>query len=342
MNAISNIFSSKQFCYVYPYLSEGIDDTHEYDEVIDIGGCSLVPLLTTNIKAKRYRFITGNIIIKRLYDNIGKVKVSKDDFMRIADRMNVHNNRLTFSFCKSMYSKFGKVRTEPTGIENIIYYCALFEHICRPSFRMIPYVTLFDTVANWYVKNSYTEKEIDECKMFLGLPKLWRVLTDNNKEMIWREILKMDKLIKDSSKRISIEYMKGGTLYKHLFDNEMYKKNVCFISVFDNPVKHTSKFSFDVCTCREEDRMLYGRKKRMEVFYQKCTEHNTPFVFSTVYKLGQKIYHDMDSFVNDNRIPYKMYIASHNRSHLIVGGNVPIIKEQSNVTEQQLNSLWKV
>lgn len=345
MHALSNIFGAKQFCYIYPYMSEGIDTSHEYDEMYDLGGNSLIPILTTNIKAKKYIFVTSSMVIKRMYDNLGKIKLDKNNFYRIADAMNVHNNRLVVSFCNMMHSKYGKVRVEPNNIENILYYSALFEYICRPSFRMLPYITLLNSHAEYNAKIYDTEEEVENKSELRHFPKLWRILTDIHKEMIWNELVRMDKLMRASTKKIDIVYMKAPTLYKTLLDNEIYKKNVCFVSVFDISIEHSKRHKFrgnDICTSQYEFQMLAVRKKRMELLYNKCTEYGVPFVFSTVYKLGKKIYQELDDFINDNKIQYRMYVSTHNKAHLMIAGNVSVIKKESNIDEEQLNYLWKV
>lgn len=345
MHAVSNIFGAKQFCYIYPYMSEGMNILHEYDEFYDLGGNSLIPILTTNVKAKKYIFVTNSMVIKRLYESIGKVKLDKSKFYRIADAMNVHNNRLVFSFCNMMYNKYGKVKINTYDKESIIYYSALFEYICRHSFRMLPYTGFINAQAEYFVRRDYTEERIEKDTELRNFPKLWRILTDNHKEMIWNEIERMDILVRKCTKRIEIVYMNPATLYKRLIENETYKKNVCFLSVFNLSIEHSNRHKFrghDICTSQYEFQMMAVKKKRIELLYKKCTEYGTPFVFSTVYKLGKKIYQDLDDFVNDNNIQYRMYVSTHNKAHLIVAGNINVIEKQSNIDDTQLNYLWKV
>ena len=305
MRTLGWIFGSRQYCYIYPCMSQGIDVVKQYDTVYDIGGHSVMPLLTTNIKAKKYVLYTSSMFLKNVYDSLRTIKINYDNFMKVAATINVYDNRLAIDLAYEMDIRYNRVKT-PCEKENVLYYGILYEYVSRLSYH------LFSRAYPLRIRERLMRENN------VKVSKLYRKLTPNVISMLWNEIMSLKELMISSGRVVDIIYMQQHSMYKEIFKKELYKGNNCFYSLFPSCV---TTDSLEWSIPNQDNRMLTLRQERLQRLYHLCTENNTPFVASTVYRLGMRIYEALDRYIYEDKVKYKMYRASHNKSDIMVFGN---------------------
>lgn len=303
--ALSWIFGARQYSYIFPHMSEGMSSLHMYDEVIDLGGHSVLPLLTTNIKAKKYTLYTNNMFIKNLYSILRTVKIDYEKFLYVASTINVYDNRLAISFAYEMDIRYNRVNKECEK-ENLLYYGILYEYVSRMSYHLFPKAY------------SLQYKEMKCRERGFKISKMYRNLNQSTISLLWNEISTLKELISNSGRIIDVVYMPPKRMYDKMIDEKINEKNICFYSLFPSCV---TTDTLELSLPSEDKRMLHRRDERLEKLYALCVKKRIPFVASTVYRVGLSIYEDLDEFIFKNKIRYKMYRASHNKSDIIVFGN---------------------